>query len=243
MMRLAISFGVITALAGPAVAQDWDVSAAIYGWGPATALTVDTPLGEVNADLSFSEAWDALDFAFMGTVSADRGRLGFVVDTVFLGLSDSAATAAVPVLDTVDVESQLSITSLYATWQIFANGSGRLDVGGGLRYYVTDSDVTLNTVAGPRSFSIGDDWVDPLIALRYRTDLGPNWYATLFADVGGFGVGSEQTWQALAMVGYRINDNLSVEAGYRTLNSERDKDNGQIDVGMSGPALGLRWRF
>ena len=242
-MRLAVSIGLMTALAGPAAAQDWDVSAAIYGWGPATSVTVDTPLGPVSGDLAFADAWDALDVAFMGTVTADRGRLGFAVDTVFLGLSDNAATASVPVLDSVDVETRLSITSLYATWQIFENATGRLDVGGGLRYYTTDNDVALNTVAGPRAFAIGDDWVDPLIAVRYRTDLGPNWYATLFADVGGFGVGSEQTWQALALVGYRVNDNLSVEAGYRTLNSERDKDNGQIDVGMSGPALGLRWRF
>ena len=112
-----------------------------------------------------------------------------------------------------------------------------------MRFYATDSEVTLNTVAGPQSFAFGDDWVDPLIALRYRTDLGPDWYATLFADVGGFGAGSDQTWQALAMVGYRINDSLSVEAGYRSLSSDRIKANGRIDVQMSGPALGLRWRF
>ena len=242
-MRLALSVAAISVLCGPSFAQDWDVSAAIYGWGPDTSATVDTPFGPVTGELSFSDAWEALDFAFMGTITADRGRLGLIADTVFLDLSDDRGVEALPAVNSVAVDSRIGITSLYATWQIASNASGRFDLGAGVRFYTTDSDIAVDSIAEPMDFSIGDDWVDPLIAVRYRTDLGQNWYATLFADVGGFGVGSEQSWQALALVGYRVTDRFSVEAGYRMLQSDRIAANGSIDVEMSGPAIGLRWQF
>jgi hypothetical protein len=128
-------------------------------------------------------------------------------------------------------------------WEALSTGTGRLDIGAGMRFYNTGISVTFIGGPGPVGFSIGDDWVDPVVALRYRADFGRDWYGTLFADVGGFGNGSEFTWQGLATVGYRFANGFSAEGGYRILQTDRAEANGSIDIEMSGPIIGARWRF
>jgi hypothetical protein len=68
------------------------------------------------------------------------------------------------------------------------------------------------------------------------------WDAPL-TDVGGFGAGSELTWQALGTVTYRATDWLDLRAGYRHLGVERSRNRTDIDVGLSGPIVGALYRF
>jgi hypothetical protein len=230
-------------MAGQAMAQDWQFSAAIYGWGPDTTATIETPRGPVTGELTFSEAWESLDLAFMGVVSAQRNQLSLILDTLFLKLSDDRATPGVLGFAGAEVSSQVSIINAYAMWEVSSSSTGRLDVGAGVRFYNTDSDVSFTGGPVPLGFEIADDWVDPLLAVRYRADFGRDWYATAFADVGGFGTGSEFTWQGVATVGYRFTDSFSVEAGYRMLQSDRIEANGEIDLELSGPLIGARFQF
>ena len=48
-----------------------------------------------------------------------------------------------------------------------------------------------------RSTKDDETWVDPVIGLRAILDLGDGFSVLAFADIGGFGVGSDQTWEAL----------------------------------------------
>jgi len=45
--------------------------------------------------------------------------------------------------------------------------------------------------------------VDPFIGFRARADCRINGTAALRADIGGFGIGSELTWNAFAALGCR----------------------------------------
>lgn len=226
-----------------ASAQGWEFTGAIYGWGPGTAVDVATPAGEVSGELSFADAWEALDLAFMGIVTAENGRFGFILDTVFLKLSDDRATPGALGFSGAALTSDIRLINAYAAWQVLATSGGRLDAVAGARFYDTESTVTLTGGPGPVGAVVSDNWVDPVIGLRYRAEFRSDWYATLFADVGGFGTGSEFTWQGVALVGYRFTDNFSIEGGYRVLQSDRIEANGEIDITMSGPLIGARWRF
>lgn len=200
-------------------------------------------MGEVTGELSFAEAWEALDLAFMGVVTAERGRLGFILDTIFLKLSDNRATPGALGFTGADLSSDIRIINAYVAWEVIASGSGRLDAVAGARFYNTESSVTLTGGPGPAAVTVSDDWIDPVLGLRYRAVFGAKWYTTLFADAGGFGTGSEFTWQGAALVGYRFTDSFSVEGGYRVLQSDRIEANGEIDIKMSGPVIGARWTF
>jgi hypothetical protein len=246
MKRHSLPFALalpLAAFCNPAFAQNWEYSVALYGWGPDTGVTIDTPLGEVSGELSFSEAWEALDLAFMGVATAQRGKLSFILDTVYLELSDDRATPGVLGFAGATINSQVSITNTYVMWEVMNEGTSRFDLGAGVRFYNTDTDAALIGGPVPASFNIGDDWIDPVFAVRYRNDFSSDWYATFFADAGGFGTGSEFTWQGVATVGYRFTDSFSLEAGYRILRSDRIEANGSIDLDLSGPLIGARFRF
>ena len=73
-------------------------------------------------------------------------------------------------------------------------------------------------------FARTDDWWDPFIGLRGRLNLGEAWYLTAKGDVGGFGVGSDFTWQAEAALGCQITGYIFAEAGYRALGTDYEGD-------------------
>ena len=68
-----------------------------------------------------------------------------------------------------------------------------------------------------RSFSLYENWVDPVIGFRGRFNLNKAFYLTGETDVGGFGIGSDIAWQAQAALGCQITRNIHSEVGYRLL--------------------------
>jgi outer membrane autotransporter protein len=73
-----------------------------------------------------------------------------------------------------------------------------------------------------RSFSLYENWFDPFIGIRGRYNLTKALYLTGEADVGGFGVGSEITWQVYSALGCQITRNIYSEVGYRYLYLDYD---------------------
>ena len=67
------------------------------------------------------------------------------------------------------------------------------------------------------------------------------------ADVGGFGVGSELTWQAFSSVGFDLSPRVSMEFGWRWLDvdydNEDEDDPFEYDVRYQGPVAGIAIRF
>ncbi len=68
-------------------------------------------------------------------------------------------------------------------------------------------------------------WVDPIVGARARLNLTRWLYLGLQGDVGGFGVGSQITWNVQAGVGINITRNIYTEAGYRYMYVDYDHDN------------------
>ena len=72
--------------------------------------------------------------------------------------------------------------------------------------------------------------------------LGEGWALRAWGDVGGFGVGSDFTWQAAALVG-RSSGGWRVEFGYRALAVEFDDGELETDLVAHGPFLGVAVRL
>lgn len=85
------------------------------------------------------------------------------------------------------------------------------------------------------------DWVDPILGLRARVDLGERLWAGVRGDLGGFGIGSASdfTWQAMALLGWRLSEHWILSGGYRGLGYDREP----FDLVQHGPILGLSYRF
>ena len=110
----------------------------------------------------------------------------------------------------------VEVGGAYAIWSRGSQGSPgstAFDLLAGARYWHQEVDVSADLTAtvalsGPldltrsRSRAIAKsgsvDWVDPFVGARLRQQLAPGQEFVLRGDVGGFGAGSQFSWQAIA---------------------------------------------
>ena len=168
----------------------------------------------------------------------------------------------------VDYEStiiQSGVTYEIARWQGTApDRFTALDVMGSARYWNQDFDASVHltgtltvdlerlglqfkrsrSVAVTRSNDL--EWVDPVVGARIRHQMGPGKDLRLEGDVGGFGAGSEFSWQVVGTYGFDVNcfgKPLHTVVGYRALAVDYS-ENGRfgkngLDVVQHGPVMGI----
>ncbi len=258
----------------------WRVGLTAYGWlinmnGNATARgqTVD-----VNANfIDILQKSDSL-LAFMGYFEADKGRVGLYGDLVWTRLGFQRSVAAYrnpqPGL-TLSVNGNAALTTdltvaevggLYEIHRWPGSEASFTAVDGllGFRYWnnsVSASFDGLGTASYPAlgisasrsigiSLSNAMQWVDPVVGLRLRHQFTPAHSLLLRGDVGGFGLGSQFTWQALGAYTYRWNVgsfDLAAVLGYRALSTSYATGSGFDATGLNlvlhGPIIGFGIRF
>jgi hypothetical protein len=229
---------------GASLAQEgaWEYSGSLYLFMPETNTSLDTGFGTVDSTLSFSDALDNLDFAFMGAFEASNGQWSFIGDYLLFDLSFGNDTPG-PAFSGVDTSLETQIFNGYITYRVYDTPSLDLDLGGGFRWFDTELGLELlpGDAAG-RSASASEDWVDPLIAARARYRFSDKWIGTAFLDYGGFSSDSE-TWQVLLTAGYEINANWLIQGGYRYIEVDHEIDGNDFSFDQSGPILGVTYRF
>lgn len=94
-----------------------------------------------------------------------------------------------------------------------------------------------NTISGSKA------WIDPIVGFRARYNFTDHLYAAAKADIGGFGIGSDLSWQAFGALGYQFNNHWSSELGYRYLSVDYAKDGFVYDAAMGGAFVGLKFTF
>jgi opacity protein-like surface antigen len=244
-MKTALVAAACVCMASAASAQDsdWKYSATAYLWTTKTGVTAETPTGEtVEAELSFSDALQDLDFAFMGAFEARKGKLSLFTDGMYFKLSPTNTTPG-PVADEVTIRTQMTVISGYAAYRVFEDPTMAVDLAGGFRWAKLDSDVTTAGGApGDAAFSNDDDWIDPVIGIRLSTQLSEKVSATLFTDYGGFSSDSD-TWQAALSVGYALNEHWTLRGGYRYMEFNREIDGRDFSMDQSGLLFGATYNF
>ena len=246
MKKVFALAALLSVIAGSSSAQDgqWEFSTTLYGWASGIESSIGTSRGPIESEVDFSDILDDLDMAFMGVFEARRGPWGFVGDLIYTDLSSNVATPFGVLFAAADVDTRMTTFSGYALYRAVDEPTGTMDVGVGFRANSLDIDVTLQPGTLPlEAFSVGDSWVDPVIAGRARVPLSDRWFATAFVDVGGFGIDSDLTWQVLGTVGYEINDLWSVNMGYRHMSTERTSGGRDVRLELSGPIIGATARW
>ncbi len=111
-----------------------------------------------------------------------------------------------------------------------------------VKLYVTD--------ATTRSYNQNTGWVDPIVGLMSTWDLYPRWNLMLSGDAGGFGVGTDLSWSATLLAGYRFHFSPRIMGnvlfGYRALYQDFESDSGErfeYDTYMHGPYVSVSIDF
>jgi hypothetical protein len=109
--------------------------------------------------------------------------------------------------------------------------------------------ITLNTPGGAvaRGRETTEDWIDPTMVVRATIPLGDKWFLQGRGNIGGFGVGSDLTWQLQGDIGYRHSERLLFAFGYRVIAVDYDQGSGAdrfvFNMKTFGPMLRLGFTF
>lgn len=230
-----------------AQAQDNDTDVLLTGYLFASALdgraSVTSNLPPAAVDLSFRDVLDDLDFGLMSAIEVRSGKWGFVGDLMYSKVSPAGSVPTTPPLSAELEQRSLTLQGT-VYYRVHQDAKVTVDLGAGLRYWSVDNSGSVALVGlPPAAFADAESWVDPVIAARMNAKLGGAWSVTLAADYGGFGTGSEETWQLLGTLNWQTSDRVTLRAGYRVLSVDY-QDNGFVyDIRMSGPVVGLTYRF
>ena len=188
-------------------------------------------------DADFSDIWDNLDFAGFLAFEANKGKFKSFIDFQYIKLGSAASIGNVANfnLDIEQVRLELGVG-----YEIYATDSTSVIAYGAVIYNYIDTSISGPNI-GTRSSSEG--WVDPAIGLKLQHSINDKWSVRLTGEYGGFGVSSDNTWQALAALGYNINDKWALLGGYRYQSIDYSKDGFIYDMDTSGPFLGAQYSF
>lgn len=233
----------VTALPTVGHAEKWEKVITLYGWVPGMDTSIATEFGDIEANPSGSDVLSDLEMVFMGTFEAHRGRWGIVKDIIYVDLSDTQDTPFGQLFSESTTDITAWAVSGYVTYQFAETSASRYEVAVGFRYFDLDTTVSLSEDNSPnQSRSLNDNWFDPVVGVRGHWNLSERWSASAFADYGGFS-GSSDTWQVVATMDYKITDGLSARFGYRHMDISKTINGSKVDIGLSGPVIGLTYRF
>ena len=267
-------------LNAPAVApakapSDWTLSFTTYGWLPWISGDLAIKGRSFDVDVTPGQVLDALDWsgipAWFSYAELRKGRFSFFNDIVYSSLSGSSDFAKSGPLGgslsgTLSADYEQTIIELGATYEIWsekgATSQTAIDVLAGGRYWHQDASISANATLNPglplpiegdrvfaRSGSV--DWVDPFIGARVRHQMAPGQNLTMRGDIGGFGAGSDFSWQAIATYDMQIciTDSYAIDGylGYRALSVDYSQGSGnnryEFDAVTHGPVVGATVRF
>lgn len=225
-----------------APADDWQVTVAPYFMGAAMKGTTAVAGQELDVDVSFSEILDNLQFGAMGLIVARKGNWGVGGDAIWMALGANG-TAPGPAGTTGSADVNQGAFAFYGLRRL-APGA---DVVFGGRVNTLQAKLRLNG-PGQRSADSSKTWFDPIVGLQLRTpDTGKRWHAQVYSEIGGFGAGSDLTWQVFPTIGLKLTTRSSLEFGYRWLDVDYSSGSGvtlfKYDVLTQGPVMGFAFRF
>jgi hypothetical protein len=238
----------LTAAASTTDAWQFEVTPYLFG----AAMTGTVGVGGVSADVdaSFGDIMDNFDSGFMMMIEARKGLWGFGFDGIYFKLKDQKTSSwqgpggigsATGDLEATMTEQVYQLAVMYR----LSDAAIKIDAIGAARYTQLDTDLNLVTTTGPllpggtRSLSASESWWDPVIGIRVIAPFAENWSFVGYADVGGFGMGSDITYQAIAGVNWQVSKTFTAKAGYRYFYQDYENDGFVWNMASHGLYLGL----
>lgn len=222
--------------------SSWEFNLApFYLW--AVNLEGDvTTRGMTNpVDLPFDTIFDNLEGAFIIHFEAlHNNTWGVIADFNYLDISQNAQVA---VFD-IDVSVKETVAEVDGFYRI-VRGVHQFDMVAGVRYNEVKLEYDIRNLSFDNSRT--ENWWDPVVGVRYRYPIADRWTLQLRGDIGGFGIGSDFTWQTIGLIDYQPWKYVSLVGGYRALSLDYETGGGnyvfKYDVLLHGPVLGLNIRW
>jgi len=208
-----------------------------------------------DVDMSFKDLLELTTISGMGTVEVKKGPWLVYFDGQYVRLEDEQVTSATGPGGWVTVTGDLAVGETQQIYQVSAgyrvlDRRAKVYLLGGMRYTDVDIDLDLAlSTDGPlfpgAAYHLdgGASWWDPFVAMRLEAPFAKKWSVFGYADVGGFGVGSDLTYQPVAGVNWQISRVFSAKVAYRYLSQDYESDDFLWNMATQGLVLGVGLRF
>lgn len=235
--------GALATAAGAQSGDAWKVTVVPYMMGASMSGTTAVAGQELDIDMSASDIFSNLQFGAMGLVVARKGNWGVGGDALWMSLGANGIAPG-PLGVTGSADMSQGGFAFYGLRRLGA--SADLYFGGRVNYL--SANLRLNTPLQVRSVDDSKTWFDPIVGVQLRTpDSGGRFHAQVYTEIGGFGVGSDFTWQIFPTIGVRLTERASLELGYRWLDIDYETGENttlfRYDVLTQGPLVGFAFRF
>ncbi len=197
-------------------------------------------------DANPGDIFSKLKMAAMLYLEAKTDKWAITSDLVYMNLEQDVTPGTVINSGTVNAKQLIwEPAGLYRLFSFLEVG-----VGGRLNNVQAAIDVRRNIFPASTEEVTGNSsktWFDPILITRLTADIKDKWLFQFRGDLGGFGVGSDFTWQLQAYAGYRFTKVFHLTAGYRILST--DYNYGEepkefiFDVNEFGPAIRFGFNF
>jgi hypothetical protein len=198
------------ALAAPVYEKvsEWEFDFRPYLWTANLDGTSAVNGIKADVDVDFEDLFDALDATWASTQEIRRkgSKWGFYLDTFYVKLGPDTGGP----IDDLTIEQAL-IDSVIG-YRIVESERGWIDLLAGVRWNYLSIDIDTVTGGGADG---SEAWWDPQVGFRFHYDFNDRLYAIGLADIGGFGVGSDEAYQLGLAMGYQFNQTFAMEAGVR----------------------------
>jgi hypothetical protein len=269
---LSADFGPAPAPVAPA--SQWRLSFTPYAWYPWLQGDMTVKGRSINVDVNPIQVLEHLErVPFFGYGEARNGPIALYSDVFYanLGLTGEGVrsrTLASGITGTlsaaVGLDFEEAVVEVGGAYEIMKwDSHTAIDILAGARYWHQEGSLNLAlagtldagdlVISGNRAIARSGsvDWVDPLVGGRIRYNLAPGQDLILRGDVGGFGVGSQFSWNTLAAYSFAFakRDGVTYSGllGYRALSADYEQGSGRTkyvyDVVMHGPVTGLTIGF
>jgi hypothetical protein len=222
--------------------ESWTFDVFVYYWSASVAGDVAADGDEVdNVEGGDGFSGDSALSGFLGHFEAHHGPWSYALAPIFVKVEASGD-------ESTGVDADVAIRAQVHEAFVSREINGGWSWMAGARFYAVDTDV--DVAVG--TFAVDSDgsshsWLDPIVGVRFSTRFAEHWSLHARADVGGFGVGSDFAWNAIALVGYHFSEAWSVELGYRALSVDYETGSGAdefaFNLAMYGPIIGVAYSF
>lgn len=184
--------------------------------------------------------------AAMLYLEVQNGKWAVASDLVYMSLNQDVTSGKILYSGTVSARELIwEPAGFYRVFSFLEIGAG-----GRLNNIKTETDARRNVFPAGTEEITGNHsktWFDPILITRLTADINEKWLFQFRGDLGGFGVGSDFTWQLQAYAGYRFSKLFQVTAGYRILSIDYDKGTDKerfiYNMDTFGPVIRLGFNF
>ncbi len=193
---------------------------------------------------SISDIFSQLNIGLMTALDVRYKRWGSLSDVVFLSLSSNEkSTPLGAAYSGYTTNNKAFFLDEEEYGRVVDTGRFSADAMAGARIWHLNNSVNLfqgstATVTAGQT----QNWVDPVIGARFRVNLDKGWFATVKGDGGGFGTGSQETYQMFGGVGKEFKEKYSLLAGWRYLQVDYKNGGFLYDAHMNGLVVGFNLR-